>query len=108
MSKKAQILTGDPVQSAWDPLHPHYRFEYNPLGMSVACMSLVFDVMVLLFPIQPISKLQMPLKRKVAIMCIFWLGGFCCIAGAVRVYWVYKSVHLVANSPDTNRYGKRQ
>ena len=38
-------------------------------------MSIVFDVIVLSFPIPVIAHLQMPTKRKLGILAIFWLGA---------------------------------
>ena len=43
--------------------------------LATAGMSIVFDLMVLCFPLPVVRKLQMPTGRKITITGIFWLGG---------------------------------
>ena len=52
-----------------------YRYNYGDFAIAVAGMSLVFDVMVLCFPLPVIRNLQMETRRKVIIASIFWLGA---------------------------------
>ena len=70
-----QIFAADPVSSVWNPLAPKLRYDYSAFALAVAGMSMVFDVIVLCFPLQPIRHLQIPIRRKVTIMGIFWLGA---------------------------------
>lgn len=70
-----QIFAGDPVQSVWNPLEPKLRYDYAAFGLAVAGMSIVFDVIVLCFPLPIIRSLQMPTRRKVTVAGIFWLGA---------------------------------
>ncbi|KAL2038434.1 hypothetical protein N7G274_008773 [Stereocaulon virgatum] len=86
-----QIFAGDPVQSVWNPLVPKLRYNYAAFGLAVAGMSIVFDVIVLCFPLPVIKNLHMPTRRKVTVTGIFWLGAFCCVAASVRFYTLYQS-----------------
>jgi hypothetical protein len=65
-------------------------------------MSLAFDVIVLLLPLLVIRTLQMPFRRKLAVIMIFWLGSVCCIAGAMRLQLLVRSVASV--NTNTNVY----
>ena len=38
-------------------------------------MSIIFDIMVLTFPLLVIKSLKMPLRRKIQVPGVFWLGG---------------------------------
>jgi hypothetical protein len=71
------LLIADPGPSAaWEDLeNPKYRFSYFKFGLSVPVLSIIFDGIILLFPLPPLRKLQMPNKRKIAIIGTFWLGS---------------------------------
>lgn len=43
--------------------------------MAVAGMSLIFDIIVLCFPLPVIKNLQMSSRRKLYIIGILWLGA---------------------------------
>ncbi|KAJ5437631.1 hypothetical protein N7445_006175 [Penicillium cf. griseofulvum] len=53
--------------------------------------SVVIDVMILCVPAPIIWRLQMPKSQRAAVTSILLLGGFVCIAGAVRVIFLYKN-----------------
>ncbi|KAI1173281.1 hypothetical protein F4777DRAFT_558322 [Nemania sp. FL0916] len=77
------------------PLH----FEWEPLGRLGHCSvkyyyviqealygtSFGFDVILLAFPIIPVSKLQMSLKRRLGVISIFVLGASAAVAAAYRL-----------------------
>ncbi|PKY04108.1 hypothetical protein P168DRAFT_297039 [Aspergillus campestris IBT 28561] len=48
----------------------------------------VTDFIILGAPFYEVYKLQMPTPQKLAVMCIFGLGAFTCVAGALRCYAV--------------------
>ena len=75
--QQAQLLIADPVPSAaWKDLeNAKYGFNYFKFGMSVPVLSIFFDAIILLFPLAPLRKLQMPNKRKIAIIGTFWLDS---------------------------------
>ena len=75
-ASQAQLLIVDPLPlAAWkDIADPKYRFDYVKFGLSIPLLSIIFDGIILLFPLPHLRKLQMPLKRKIAVTSIFWLG----------------------------------
>ncbi|KAL9101691.1 MAG: hypothetical protein Q9163_003077 [Psora crenata] len=77
----AQIFAGDPISSVWNPLAPHLRYNYNAFLLAVAGMSIIFDVMVLCFPLPMIKGMHLPTRRKFIVTGIFWLGAFNKISG---------------------------
>ncbi|KAF2648227.1 hypothetical protein K491DRAFT_784220 [Lophiostoma macrostomum CBS 122681] len=100
----AQLLIADPVPlSAWNDLaNPKYRFDYFKFGLSVPVLSIIFDGIILLFPLPSLRKLQLPLQRKLQVLGIFWLGAFCLVTGGVRIHFWYKNAELVTDSSDVN------
>lgn len=84
----AQLLVGDPINSMWRSQGPKLRYNYPAYDRAYAIMSLIFDVLVLCFPLPVIRSLKMSTKRKITVSGIFWLGGFCCIAAALRIYFL--------------------
>ncbi|GAP88719.1 putative integral membrane protein [Rosellinia necatrix] len=100
-----QLLAANPIQNAWNPLSKTpLRFNYNDFSLAFAGMSLVFDVIVLLFPIPVIRRMQMTWTRKVQVLAIFWLGIFCCVSSAVRFYYLYSEISQVTADGDPHRY----
>lgn len=71
---QAQILAGKPISGAWKPV-PSMRYDYGSFGLANAGMGIVFDVVVLCFPLPVIKSLQIKTRRKLMIVGIFWLGG---------------------------------
>ncbi|KAL7912261.1 hypothetical protein GGI35DRAFT_310550 [Trichoderma velutinum] len=100
-----QLLAANPIQDAWNPLAVNpLRFNYNQFSLAFAGMSIVFDVIVLLFPIPVIRKLQMNSGRKVQVLAIFWLGIFCCISSAVRFYYIRTEITQSTAATGPDRY----
>ncbi|PTB66984.1 hypothetical protein BBK36DRAFT_160704 [Trichoderma citrinoviride] len=100
-----QLLAANPIDAAWNPLAVNpLRYNYNDFSLAFAGMSIVFDVIVLLFPIPVIRKLQMDRARKLQVLGIFWLGIFCCISSAVRFYYLYKEISRTIAATGSDRY----
>lgn len=78
------------------------RYNYTAWSLTFSGMSIVFDVVVLCFPFPVIYGLQMTRTRKLQVIAIFWLGIFCCVASAVRFYFLYSEINeaTVDNGPD--------
>ncbi|KAK5999070.1 hypothetical protein PT974_01458 [Cladobotryum mycophilum] len=76
----------------WDP---------TALGLAQVGSSIALDFIVLCFPLPVISRLQMGSKRKISVALIFWLGIFCCIAAAVRLWLLDSSIRGVVKAQDT-------
>lgn len=69
-------------------------------------MSIVFDVIVLCFPVPVVRKLQMTRARKAQVVAIFWLGVFCCVASAVRFYFLCSEISQATADTGQDRYLK--
>ena len=67
------LCISNPPSGSWKGAKLNYNF--NNFTLAVAGMSIVFDVMVLCFPLPVIRTLHMPTRRKIQIGAVFWLGG---------------------------------
>ncbi|KAL0767214.1 hypothetical protein CaCOL14_010064 [Colletotrichum acutatum] len=54
----------------------------------LAIINLITDVILLLIPVPEILRLHMKKDKKIAVCGILGLGGFVCIASAVRVHYL--------------------
>ena len=52
------------------------RYDYQAFTLAVGGMSLIFDVIILIYPIPVIRNLHMKGKKKLQVIGIFWLAGF--------------------------------
>ncbi|KAJ8111240.1 hypothetical protein ONZ43_g5669 [Nemania bipapillata] len=102
-----QLLAANPIQDVWNPMSKTpLRFNYSDFSLAFAGMSLVFDVIVLCFPIPVIRGMQMTWTRKFQVLAIFWLGIFCCVSSAVRFYFLYSEISETTVDAGPHRYLK--
>ncbi|KAI2918983.1 hypothetical protein CBS147320_8768 [Aspergillus niger] len=58
--------------------------------LATGIINMVNDIIILLIPFRQIAKLQMNRRKKIAVCLILALGGFVCVASAVRIYVLYQ------------------
>jgi hypothetical protein len=92
------LFQGDPREFI---AHGKQEFNLDPIavGYSQVVGTLVLDFLVLFFPLPMIFTLQMPLKRKIGVALVFWLGLFCCIAALVRVVLIHRLHKNIIDAP---------
>lgn len=75
------ILPGfvcSPYHFAWVPTQRVQHCDdmyYFYIMVGLYSVSLFFDAVLLIFPVAPVLKLQMPLKKRLAIIVMFMLGA---------------------------------
>ncbi|KAI5862350.1 hypothetical protein GGS23DRAFT_94859 [Durotheca rogersii] len=88
-----------PFSVAWLPIEraPFCSTNYwNAAQVTLYSVSLAFDVILVFFPVVPVSKLKMPLKKRVGVAIMFMLGASASVASA------YKLAAYVADLPRTH------
>jgi len=65
-----------PISAAWDPMKRYTSCTnlYIDATIALYSTSLGFDIILLVFPIFIVSRLQMPLKKRISASAIFVLG----------------------------------
>ncbi|EON65935.1 hypothetical protein W97_05177 [Coniosporium apollinis CBS 100218] len=93
-----------PVEAYWLRLNPvwatthKYKCINEPVGVIIAgSISIVQDFIACGLPIMLFWKLQMPRRQKIALGIIFGVGAFLCVAGILRLYYVYHYFYLTGD-----------
>ena len=69
-----EIAVCKPREKAWNPLMNGSCLDTNALNMAGGVLNIIFDFAILIFPMIPLWKLQVPLKRKFMTMAVFAIG----------------------------------
>ncbi|EFX06590.1 pth11-like integral membrane protein [Grosmannia clavigera kw1407] len=62
--------------------------DVNKFFLALGIINMLNDVIILSIPIPLILSLQLSLRKKVAVTGILLLGGFVCVASALRIYYL--------------------
>lgn len=63
-----------PREKLWNLLLPGHCFDFNSLFTATGVFNVLSDFAILILPIHPLWKLQMPLKRKLSVAAVFATG----------------------------------
>ncbi|KAK3073367.1 hypothetical protein LTR53_005119 [Teratosphaeriaceae sp. CCFEE 6253] len=74
-----------PAAKLWDPEIPGHCLSAQRYWVSVACINIGLDFLVLLLPIPAIAALRLPRKQKVTMLMVFLLGFFVCAISVSRL-----------------------
>ncbi|KAK8032065.1 hypothetical protein PG990_001799 [Apiospora arundinis] len=80
-----------PISRFWDPLQPGRCINGNLFFLLICIGETLLDITVMVLPVRAISFVQIPLKTKLIVACIFLLGGFAVITDLLRIYYTYTS-----------------
>ena len=71
----AELFTCVPLAAWRNPKIKGKCIDYPKFRAAIMSLEVVLDSVILALPIREIIKLQMPLKRKIMVSCVFLLGG---------------------------------
>ncbi|KAI4222146.1 MAG: hypothetical protein LQ349_007687 [Xanthoria aureola] len=77
-----------PLYKAWHPLERQQYFNdwyYYYIQVALYSTSMAFDAILLVFPLYPVSKLQLPLKKRIGVSVLFMMGAAASIAAAYKL-----------------------
>ncbi|KAK1702386.1 hypothetical protein BDP67DRAFT_496971 [Colletotrichum lupini] len=78
-----------PVSSVWDRSNPNRTcLNVTAIGYAGAVFSIVEDLVILVLPIPELVKLQLNIRKKIALGFMFSLGSFACITTMVRLKYL--------------------
>ncbi|KAL4747118.1 hypothetical protein BDW72DRAFT_23153 [Aspergillus terricola var. indicus] len=83
-----------PIKAYWDlqPQYPHTCLNDGAIVFSASTINIFTDVLTTILPMPLIWKLKLPTRQRLAVMGIFSLGIIVDVAGAIRTYYVWKSM----------------
>ncbi|WQF86882.1 Putative extracellular membrane protein, CFEM [Colletotrichum destructivum] len=78
-----------PISSTWDRSNPDRKcLNVTAIGYAGAVLSIVEDLVILVLPIPELVKLQLNIRKKIALGFMFSLGSFACITTMVRLKYL--------------------
>ncbi|GAQ45190.1 hypothetical protein AtubIFM55763_006651 [Aspergillus tubingensis] len=87
----AFLCSCQPVSYFWtqyeNPLGGYVRYDIYPFYIAHAVANMAGDLLILLVPIPLVWRLKLRVGQKIQILSIFLLGGFVCVASAIRIYY---------------------
>lgn len=86
----AKICICQPIDTFWygvDVTHGRCLQQLE-IFLTDTTVSVVSDLMILVLPVALISKLNMPIRKKVKVTCVLAAGGLACVVTVVRLAWV--------------------
>ncbi|KAH7316783.1 hypothetical protein B0I35DRAFT_512661 [Stachybotrys elegans] len=84
-----QIFSAWPIPDWWT-LGATYTINYGAFLTAFAAIDLALDIVILCLPIPVVRSLHVTRNKKFLLVGIFWMGFFCVIATAVRLYFGYR------------------
>ncbi|KAJ0325595.1 hypothetical protein COL5a_007406 [Colletotrichum fioriniae] len=85
------IFQCTPVSSVWDRSNPNRTcLNVTAIGYAGAVFSIVEDLVILVLPIPELVKLQLNIRKKIALGFMFSLGSFACITTMVRLKYLIR------------------
>ncbi|OLN85391.1 hypothetical protein CCHL11_07980 [Colletotrichum chlorophyti] len=83
------IFQCTPVSSTWDRSDPNRKcMDVTAIGYAGAVFSIIEDLVILALPIPELVKLQLNIRKKIALGFMFSLGSFACITTMVRLKYL--------------------
>ncbi|KAL0942709.1 uncharacterized protein CTRU02_200595 [Colletotrichum truncatum] len=77
-----------PVQSIWDRSIEGQCLNISAIGYAGAACSILEDVVLFVIPIPELLKLQLSRKKKIALVFMFSVASFACIASMIRLKYM--------------------
>lgn len=86
---KIGYLTSKQVAKQWDPSLTGSCIDTVPFYFALGGTSIVLDLIIIALPLPVLWKLQLRLKQKVLLGCLFALGFFVTVIQIIRILTVW-------------------
>ncbi|KAK1633934.1 hypothetical protein BDP81DRAFT_379221 [Colletotrichum phormii] len=86
-----------PIQSIWNRSIQGHCLNMSAISYAGAACSIIEDIILIVIPIPELMKLQLGKKKRLALVCMFAIGSFACVASMIRVKYLIS----LANSFDS-------
>lgn len=95
-----QVNLCQPVAKQWDPAITWGTcLSAVPVYTSMASLTIIFDVAVIVLPFPVLLKTQIPRRKKIALLALFALGTFITIIQIIRI----RTIGSLANYLDSSK-----
>jgi len=95
------LIKHSPTQAYWifPPMANAYCLDEGKVMLGGGVINCFSDLLTTVLPIPIIARLQMPLKQRVGVCILLCLGCIVTIAGAIRTYFIWKSLIAQYDEP---------
>ncbi|CAK3923890.1 hypothetical protein AC579_1996 [Lecanosticta acicola] len=99
----------DYAWTRWDGTHHGYCIDQNELIYASASLNILFDILTIILPVPRLLALQIPGRKKIAIVATFLVGLFVTLCSIIRlrylaafgnasnVTWLYNPIAIWSN-----------
>lgn len=94
----AIVFQCSPIPYAWDKTLAGTCVNVTAIFYSHAGINIVTDVMIYIMPMKMLWGVRRPQKEKIALMVVFAMGIFVCLAGIIRLWALQKTSVSVDSS----------
>ncbi|KAL7772140.1 hypothetical protein CFE70_002093 [Pyrenophora teres f. teres 0-1] len=77
-----------PITSFWDSNAKPECIDMRVALEVIAALNSFSDCVVYLWPAKPLWSLQLPLRQRIGLICLFGIGLLVCITGILRMYYL--------------------
>ncbi|KAK6220297.1 integral membrane protein [Colletotrichum tabaci] len=77
-----------PIQAVWDRSINGYCLNITAISYAGAAVTIIEDLILIAMPIPELMKLQLGLKKKLAVVFLFGFGSFAIIASIIRLKYM--------------------
>ena len=74
-----------PIEQVWIGDENRSCVNINQMFTAITISNLLTDVLVLCLPITTVWNLKLEVKTRVALVCIFLMGGLVCVCSLIRI-----------------------
>ncbi|WDK10328.1 CFEM domain-containing protein [Colletotrichum graminicola] len=82
-----------PVQSIWDRSVPGFCLNIQAISYAGAAFTITYDCIFIVLPLPQLLKLNIPMRKKLALALLLTLGSVACVASMVRLKFVVTFSH---------------
>ncbi|KAI1528787.1 hypothetical protein PtrSN002B_009401 [Pyrenophora tritici-repentis] len=77
-----------PIASFWDSSVEPKCIDMRIALEVIAALNSFSDCVVYLWPAKPLWSLQLPLRQRIGLICLFGIGLLVCVTGILRMYYL--------------------
>ncbi|CAI6262960.1 unnamed protein product [Periconia digitata] len=77
-----------PIRGYWDKTVDFQCIDMRLTLITLATLNSISDILVYLWPAKPLWSLQLPLRQRLGLICLFSVGTTVCVCGGIRMYFL--------------------
>ena len=89
-------ISWQPTSSYWSLNdYGQYILNYNDFWITSMVAELLVEAIIIALPVREIAKLNLSTRKKMLMICMFCMGGFVLITGALRIHYAWAQDDMI-------------